>query len=74
MLGANERSCGSHQRFRSTAIFRNGGLDMEELWNQVTQVVGPYVPRLIAAVALLVVGWLVAMLIAGIVRGLLRQY
>ena len=46
---------------------------MQEFWSQITQVVGPHVPRLIAAAAILVVGWLVAMLIAGIVRTLLRR-
>jgi hypothetical protein len=50
-----------------------GELKMEAIWEQVTQVVGPYIPRLVGAVGILIVGWLVALLVAAIVRGLLRR-
>jgi hypothetical protein len=40
---------------------------------QMAQLVGGYVPNLIAALAILVVGWLVALIISAIVRGVLRR-
>jgi len=43
------------------------------LMDQITQVVGPYIPRIAAALGILVVGWLIALIIAAIVRGLLRR-
>ncbi|MDH4136134.1 MAG: mechanosensitive ion channel [Anaerolineae bacterium] len=40
---------------------------------QMAQLVGEYIPNLIAALAILVVGWLVALIISAIVRGALRR-
>lgn len=40
--------------------------------DQVAQSIGIYVPNLIGALLVLVVGWLVALIIAAIVRGILR--
>ena len=46
---------------------------IQELWQQTVDVFWVYVPRLAAAVAILVVGWLAALLLAAIVRGALRR-
>ena len=46
---------------------------MDEIWKQVTEVILPHVPRLAAALGILIVGWLGALLIGAIVRGLLRR-
>ena len=46
---------------------------MEEIWKQVAEVILPHVPRLTAALGILIIGWLGALLIAAIVRGLLRR-
>jgi len=40
---------------------------------QMAQLVGGYVPNLIAALVILVVGWLVALILSAIVRGALRR-
>jgi hypothetical protein len=40
---------------------------------QMAQLAGGYVPNLIAALAILVVGWLVALILSAIVRGVLRR-
>jgi hypothetical protein len=40
---------------------------------QMAQLVGGYIPNLIAALVILVVGWLVALIISAIVRGALRR-
>jgi hypothetical protein len=46
---------------------------MREIINQINQLIGGYIPNLIGALAILVVGWLVALLVAAIVRGGLRR-
>ncbi|MEJ2557314.1 MAG: mechanosensitive ion channel [Anaerolineae bacterium] len=46
---------------------------MQQLINQLVLTIGNYLPSLVAAVAILVVGWLVALLISAIVRGVLRR-
>jgi len=46
---------------------------MEALWQEITQVVGPYLPRLAAAAAILVIGWLAALLAAAVTRALLHR-
>ena len=46
---------------------------MEESWKQLAEVIQPHVPRLAAALGILIVGWLGALLIAAVVRGLLRR-
>jgi len=40
---------------------------------QMAQLVGGYIPNLIAALAILVIGWLVALILSAIVRGALRR-
>jgi hypothetical protein len=40
---------------------------------QMAQLVGGYIPNLIAALAILIVGWLVALIVSAIVRGALRR-
>jgi hypothetical protein len=39
----------------------------------MAQLVGGYIPNLIAALAILIVGWLVALIVSAIVRGVLRR-
>jgi hypothetical protein len=46
---------------------------MPELVNQIIQTVGGYLPNIVAAVVILIVGWLVALLVAAIVRGVLNR-
>lgn len=46
---------------------------MQDIINQITQVVGPYLPRLGGALLILLGGWLVALIIAAAVRGLLKR-
>jgi len=46
---------------------------MEELYNQISVIVAGYVPNLLAALAVLVLGWLVALVVAAISRGILRK-
>ncbi|NIO69488.1 MAG: mechanosensitive ion channel [Anaerolineae bacterium] len=40
---------------------------------QIVQLVGGYIPNLIAALAILIIGWLVALILSAIVRGVLRR-
>ncbi len=46
---------------------------MEALWQQMIQVVGPYLPRLGAGLAVLVCGWLIALMVAAAVKAALRR-
>lgn len=46
---------------------------MPELVNQISTTVGQYLPSLVAALAILILGWLGALLIAAIVRGILNR-
>ncbi|MCK4316783.1 MAG: hypothetical protein KAX24_13525, partial [Anaerolineae bacterium] len=46
---------------------------MEVILDQITQLVGAYIPNLIGALVILVVGWLVALIISAIVRRALRR-
>ncbi len=46
---------------------------MQSIRESLVEVVGPYLPRLAAAVVVLVVGWLVALVIAAVVRALLKR-
>ena len=43
------------------------------IMDQITQVVVPYIPRIAAALGILVVGWLIALIVAAILRALLRR-
>ncbi len=46
---------------------------MEEIWNQITRLIGAYIPKLLGALAILIVGWLGPLAVAAIVRGGLRR-
>ena len=46
---------------------------MQEVINQFLQVVGTYIPSVLAAVAVLIVGWLVALILAAVIGGIIRR-
>ena len=46
---------------------------MEEIWNQIIQLTGAYVPKLVGALAILIIGWLAAVAVGALVRGGLRR-
>ena len=46
---------------------------LQRLWDQTVALVGGYLPNLIGALAILIVGWVVALILAAIVRRLLRR-
>ena len=46
---------------------------MEELYHQVVNLIGAYVPNLLGALAILVVGWLIAWLVSAIVRRIFKR-
>ena len=46
---------------------------MEQLINQITQVVAPYLPRLVSALGILIVGWIIALIAGALMRGALRR-
>ena len=46
---------------------------MAEFYQQLTQLFSGYVPNLLGAIAVLVLGWLFALLIAAVVRGILKR-
>lgn len=46
---------------------------MQVVLNQIIQVVGGYIPSLVGALAILIIGWLVALVISAIVRGALKR-
>lgn len=48
-------------------------MDLEQALQEVIQTVGAYLPRLIGAVALLIIGWVLATIIASLVRRALRK-
>lgn len=48
-------------------------MQMEQIWNQVVEVAAPYLPRLAAAAGVLIGGWLIALIIAAVIRALLKR-
>lgn len=46
---------------------------MQVVLDQITQLVGAYIPNLIGALAILIIGWLVALVVSAIVRRALRR-
>ena len=46
---------------------------MDNISNQFSQILGGYLPHLVGALAILVLGWLAARLVAAIVCGVLRR-
>jgi large-conductance mechanosensitive channel len=50
-----------------------GGFIMQEIFQQITETLSMYVPNLLAGLAVLLVGWLVALSIAAIVRSVVKR-
>jgi hypothetical protein len=48
-------------------------MDFQAILDQITQSFGSYVPQIIGAVAILIIGWIIALIVAAIVRGALRR-
>ncbi len=46
---------------------------MQGIWNQITQVVGAFIPNLVGALIILIVGLIVAWIVAAVVRAILRR-
>jgi len=46
---------------------------MENIFTDITQMIGNYVPNLLGAIAILVVGWIVASIIASVVKSILKK-
>ena len=46
---------------------------MQDMINNITSLIGNYVPNLLGAIAILVIGWIVASIIAGVVKSLLKK-
>lgn len=46
---------------------------MQDAWNRVTEMLGGNLPALLAALAVLVVGWLLAFVIAAVVRSVMKR-
>jgi hypothetical protein len=46
---------------------------MQALWNQITEVVGAFIPNLVGALIILILGLIVAWIVSAVVRGLLRR-
>lgn len=47
---------------------------MDKIINDITQMIGSYVPNLLGAIAILVIGWIVALIIARVVKSLLKKF
>jgi hypothetical protein len=48
-------------------------MQIQVFLEQMARLVGGYIPNLIAALAILIIGWLVALILSAIVRGVLRR-
>lgn len=48
-------------------------MDFQHLWQEITTTVGPFLPKAAAALAILIVGWLIAVIVGAIARGLLNR-
>ena len=46
---------------------------MQDYLNQILETISIYVPNLLAALAVLLLGWLIALIIAAVVKGLIRR-
>jgi len=46
---------------------------MQEFFQQIIQTVGAYVPNLLGALAILILGWLVALIVAALSRSIIRR-
>ncbi|MDE2665913.1 MAG: mechanosensitive ion channel [Acidobacteriota bacterium] len=43
------------------------------MMDQITQVAGPYIPRIAAALGILIVGWLIALIVGALLRAVMRR-
>jgi hypothetical protein len=50
-----------------------GGKTVQIDWNQIVQSITGYVPTLVGAIAILIIGWIVASIIAAVVRGAFKR-
>jgi hypothetical protein len=48
-------------------------MDFQEILNQMTQSFGAYIPKIIGAIVILIIGWIFALIVAAIARGALRR-
>ncbi len=48
-------------------------MDLNQIIQQIGQAIGAYLPNLLGALAILIVGWLIALVVAAVVRGALRR-
>ncbi len=46
---------------------------MDEILNGVEEAVGPYLPRVVGAIAILIIGWIVASIVSRVVRRMLHK-
>ena len=46
---------------------------MQQIWEQMQQLIGGYIPVLLAALAILIIGWLIARIISGLVGRSIRR-
>lgn len=46
---------------------------LQELWNRILELSGAYLPNLLGALAILILGWIAALILAAVVRGALRR-
>jgi len=46
---------------------------MQNIFNEITHLIGSYVPNLLGAIAILVIGWVVASIISSVVKSLLKK-
>ncbi len=46
---------------------------MDALFQQFTQITGSYIPRIIGALAIFIIGWLVALLLSSVLRNVLHR-
>lgn len=46
---------------------------MQDIFNDITQLIGSYIPNLLGAIAVLVIGWIVASIISSVLKSLLKK-
>jgi hypothetical protein len=46
---------------------------MDQIWTQMSETIGGYLPKIVAAIAILIIGWIIALIAAAIVRGAIRR-
>jgi len=48
-------------------------MDIQGMFEQIIQSLGNYVPNILGALAILIVGWLLALIVSAAVRGILKR-